>query len=220
MCTWALVASVYICQRRLLPANTAPTQTPTHIPLAFKRRGSLDYVGSEGWRGKTKLILKQLRAKHRTRGKLQEGVKGGRGGVKNHRPQGSSPAAVCCRNAHSHTHTHTGTHKHTQTQTNQCHGWPNRARLISCQSLCTSRPEGGARGEKAREMDEETLVKLQPSIIEPHKLLCPMAPRHAAKNNTKSRHTRLLPPLINPFHTAFIFSFFFMRGSSDASLFG
>lgn len=47
--------------------------------FALKRKGSLDFVGSEGRTGKTKLILKQSGKEHRKKGKLQEGKREGRG---------------------------------------------------------------------------------------------------------------------------------------------
>lgn len=60
----------------------------------------------------------------------------------------------------------------TETQTNPCHSSCNHARLISYQSLCPANPRGV---EKGKEMDEEMVVKLQPSIISLPKLLCAMA---------------------------------------------
>lgn len=113
----------------------------------------------------TKLILKQLGTEHWKRGKLQEGVNGERGGVKNHRPWGSSPAAVCCSVVviPIHTQTLTNTQRHKQTQATDDLTVP-----ASLDANHSAQPflKGGTGGrKKGRDGWGCKVGNLQPSII-------------------------------------------------------
>lgn len=96
---------------QIIPHKHTPnTNTHTHT-FALKRKGSLDYVGSEGGTGEPNSSWNNRGAEQWNRGKLQEEMERewGSTGVKYHSPLGEQSRCsllVCCCNADSLTHIH------------------------------------------------------------------------------------------------------------------
>lgn len=112
-----------------LPAQITPhkhtPKTNTHTTIHLDPKGEEVWIMLALRDGQANQIHLETIGEGVQKGKLQEGVKGGEGkrGVKNHRPKGSSPAAVRWPVVVMPIHTHTHTHKtHAETQTNPCHG--------------------------------------------------------------------------------------------------
>lgn len=150
-----------------LHKHTPNINTHTHT---LKRKGSLDYVGSEGWTGKPNSSWNN-RGQSPERGKLQEGRREGEVGWGITALRGAvqlQPVGLLSCSPFTHTHTNTVRHKQTSATVD----------LTMPASLAANHSahavlKGEQEGEKGKEMDEEMVVTLQLSIIELPKLPCP-----------------------------------------------